>query len=182
MGDERWGTKSAMLLCSAALHFLLAPSTAWTADLAETTQLFRSGKYAECVQATEKAIAENDFSENYRLLKIRAEIELGRYGEALKTLDKALERFPQSLLLRWLGRDVCRFNRLPERAAKFDVEMTQMIQQAPWRYTDPVNQVAIGRFYLDQGIDPKKVLDTVYNVVKKRQPTYTEVFLASGEL
>jgi tetratricopeptide (TPR) repeat protein len=26
------------------------------------------------------------------------------------------------------------------------------------------------------------VLDTVYNVVKKRQPSYTEVFLASGEL
>ena len=30
--------------------------------------------------------------------------------------------------------------------------------------------------------DPKKVLDSYYNVVKKRQPTYTEVYLASGEL
>ena len=35
---------------------------------------------------------------------------------------------------------------------------------------------------LSQGLDPKKVLDTVYNVVKKRQPTYVETFLASGEL
>src|SRR5262245_61680788 len=51
--------------------FILATSVLHAADLAETTQLFRSGKYADCVQATEKAIAENDFSENYRLLKLR---------------------------------------------------------------------------------------------------------------
>src|SRR5262245_27522992 len=67
------------------------------ADLAETTQLFRSGKYSECVQSAEKAIAENDFSENYRLLKLRSEMELGRYADALKTLDEGLRRFPYSL-------------------------------------------------------------------------------------
>jgi tetratricopeptide (TPR) repeat protein len=161
---------------------LAAAPFARAADLAETTQLFRGGKYAECVKATEKAIAENDFSENYRLLKIRAEMELGRYADALKTLDEALRRFPYSLQLRWIGREVCQFNRLPERATRMEVEITQMIQQAPWRYSDAVNQVVVGRFYLSQGIDPKKVLDNVYNVVKKRQASYTEVFLASGEL
>ena len=62
----------------------------FAADLAETAQLFRSGKYAECIQSAEKAIAENDFSENYRLLKLRSEMELGRYADALKTLDEAL--------------------------------------------------------------------------------------------
>ncbi len=163
------------------LLFAAAPF-ANAADLSETTQLFRSGKYAECVKATEKAIAENDFSENYRLLKVRAEMELGRYADALKTLDEALKRFPSSLQLRWIGRDVCQFNRLPERASRLEVEITQMIQQAPWRYSDAVNQIVVGRFYLSQGIDPKKVLDNVYNVVKKRQASYTEVFLASGEL
>lgn len=152
------------------------------ADLAETNQLFRSGKYAECIGSCEKAIAENDFSENYRLLKVRSEMELGRYEEALKSFDEALTRFPYSLQLRWLGREVCQFNRQPERAAGLDVEITQMIQQAPWRYSDAVNQVVVGRFYLSQGIDPKKVLDSVYNVIKKRQPTYVETFLASGEL
>jgi tetratricopeptide (TPR) repeat protein len=152
------------------------------ADLSETTQLYRTGKYPECIAASEKAIAENDFSENYRLLKIRSEMELGRYEAALKSFDEALARFPYSLQLRWLGRDVCQFNRQPERAAKLDVEITQMIQQAPWRYSDAVNQIVVGRFYLSQGIDPKKVLDSVYNVVKKRQPTYVETFLASGEL
>src|SRR6476646_1709500 len=82
--------------------FLLA-TAAGAADLAETTQLFRGGKYAECVKASEKAIAENDFSENYRLLKIRAEMELGRYPDALKTFDEALRRFSPSVQLRCLG-------------------------------------------------------------------------------
>jgi tetratricopeptide (TPR) repeat protein len=175
-------TSFRLLLHVACCMALLAGSLAQAADLAGASQLFRSGKYVECVQAAEKAIAENDFSENFRLLKIRGEMEVGRYADALKTLDEALRRFPYSLQLRWLGRDVCRFNRMPERAARLDVEITQMVQQAPWRYSDAVNQVVVGRFYLSQGIDPKKVLDAVYNVVKKRQPTYTEVFLASGEL
>jgi len=153
-----------------------AGSSSGAADLSETTQFFRGGKYADCITASEKAIAENDFSENYRLLKIRSEMELGRYEAALKSFDEALARFPYSLQLRWIGREVCQFNRQPERAARLDVEITQMIQQAPWRYSDAVNQVVVGRFYLSQGIDPKKVLDSVYNVVKKRQPTYVETF------
>jgi tetratricopeptide (TPR) repeat protein len=152
------------------------------ADLAEVTQLFRTGKYAECAAAAEKAVAENDFSENYRVLKIKAEMELGRYSDALKTLDEALKKFPYSLPLHWLGRDVCQFNRQPERAAKLDLEFTQLIQQSPWRYSDAISQLAMGRFSLVQGVDPKQVLDTIYNVVKKRQPTFAEVFLATGEL
>src|SRR5437762_3664298 len=126
---------------------------AQAADLAEVTQLFRSGKYVECVQAADKAIAENDFSENYRLLKIRAEMELGRYADALKTLDDSLKRFPPSLPLRWLGREVCQFNRQPERAGKIDVEITQMFQQRSWAYSDAVNQITFGRFSLSQGVD-----------------------------
>jgi tetratricopeptide (TPR) repeat protein len=165
-----------------SLIFCLWCGFSSAADLAATTQLFRSGKYAECVDSAAKAIGENDFSENYRLIKIRSEMELGRYADALKTLDEGLRRFPYSVQLRWLGRKVCHFNGLDERAAKLDVEITQMIQQAPWRYSDAVNQVVLGRFFLSQGIDPKKVLDSVYNVVKKRQPTYTETYLASGGL
>ena len=38
-------------------------------------------------------------------------------------------------------------------AAKLDVEITQMFQQAPWRYSDAVNQVIFGRFSLAQGVD-----------------------------
>jgi tetratricopeptide (TPR) repeat protein len=100
----------------------------------------------------------------------------------LKTFDAALARFPQSLQLRWLGRDVCRFNQQTERAARLDEEFAALVKDFSWRYSDVVNQVVVGRFLISQRADPKKVLDGVFGEVKRRQPGYVEAFLASGEL
>jgi tetratricopeptide (TPR) repeat protein len=180
-GIEPAPLRSLLLLSSFALYTVLA-SSAVAADLFEATQLYRTGKYTECVAATEKLVADNEFSENTRWLKIRAEMEIGRYVDALRTLDVALKRFPQSIYLRWLGRDVCRFNGQADRAKKLEEEMAQLLQQAPWRYSDPLNQVVAGRFFISQAMDPKRVLDGIYNVVKKRQPNFIDVYLASGEL
>jgi tetratricopeptide (TPR) repeat protein len=171
-----------ILYLTAALATGSPLSLCHAADLLEVTKLFRTGKYAECADAAAKAIAENDLSENYRLLKLRSEMELGRYADALKTLDAALQRFPYSIQLRWFGREVCRFNRQPERAAKLDEQIAQMVKTSPWRYSDAVNQVVVARFNLSQGMDPKRVLDGTLNVVKKRQPNYAEAYLVSGEL
>ena len=70
--------------------------------------LFRTGKYAECVEASAKAIGESEFNETFRLLKLRSEMELGRYAEANETLDAAMKKFSSSIELRWIGRDVAR--------------------------------------------------------------------------
>ena len=101
------------MLAAASIPAPLAPA----ADLAELTKLFRAGKYAECVAGTAAEIENARYSENLRLLKLRAEMELGRYPDALKTLDAALKDFPTSIQVRWMGRDVCRFNQQAERAA-----------------------------------------------------------------
>jgi tetratricopeptide (TPR) repeat protein len=152
------------------------------ADSAQLLTLLRTGHYAECADAAEKAIAESEFNESYRLLKIRAEMELGRYAAAAETLDKALQRFTSSIELRWLGRDIARFNNQPERVAQFDEEITRLVQQAPWRYSDAGSRIILGKFLLAQGVDPKKVLDMTFSAVKKQQPTYAPAYLASGEL
>ena len=157
-------------------------SSASAADLVETTNLMRTGQYAACAESAAKGIKENEYNENYRLLKLRAEMELGRYADALATLDAALETFPQSIQLRWLGIDVCRFNQQDERAVKLDAEIGQFVKQNAWKYSDVVNQVVVGRYLLSQGADPKNVLDGVYNEIKRRQPSYLDVFLAQGDL
>ena len=41
------------------------------ADSAQLLMLFRTGKYAECVEASAKAIGESEFNETFRLLKLR---------------------------------------------------------------------------------------------------------------
>src|SRR5438045_5011621 len=94
----------------AVVVLLLVTSSAAAADLVATNNLFRTGQYAECVDEAAKALEESPSHETFRLLKLRAEMELGRYPDALTTLDAGLKALPYSLQLRIVGRDVCRFN------------------------------------------------------------------------
>jgi tetratricopeptide (TPR) repeat protein len=152
------------------------------ADLFEATNLYRTGKYAECVDAAAAGIAESEFNESWRLLKLQAQMQLGRYPDALKSLDEALEKVSYSIRIRWIGREVCRFNGELERAKKLDEETTELLEQFAWRYSDAANQVVIGQFLLDQGMDAKQVLTKHYNEAKRRQPNNVDVLLAIGEL
>ena len=144
--------------------------------------MYRTGKYAESIDLAAKAIAGGEISEAWPVLKLKGELTLGRYADARKTLEAALGRFPYSVQLRWLGRDVYRFNNLPERAKRMGEEMGEHVRQAAWRYRDAANAVVVGRFLLSQGVDPKQVLDAIYNEAKKQQPALAEPWLASGEL
>lgn len=157
-------------------------STAAAADYGELVKLYRSGDYAGCIDATTKAIEEASYNESYRVLKIRAELELGRYPDAQATLDAALKQFSYSIQLRWLGREVCRYNKQVERAATLEKEIPDLLRQQSWRYTDVASQMALGEFLLQEGIDPKKVLDGLYKEVKRRSPNSTAAYLACGEL
>src|SRR5262245_38431156 len=69
------GRRLHLLAALATLSAVTSPAQA--IDLAEAMQLYRGGKYAECLEAATQAIADNDFSENFRLLKLQAEMELG---------------------------------------------------------------------------------------------------------
>src|SRR5207302_3673470 len=129
-----------------------------------------------------RTIAAEVVSENCRSLKIRAELELGRYEDAAKTLEEGLKRLPTSLELRWLGREVCRYNNQPERVKQLEVEIAQLVNQAPSRYSDAVNRIVVARYLLSQGFDPRKVLDALINEVKKQQPRFAPAHLAGGEL
>src|SRR5262249_13778145 len=125
---------------------------------------------------------EEVISENQRSLKIRAELALGRYSDALQTLDEGLKRLPNSLELRWLGRDVCRYNNDSDRARALDSEFKELAEKFPWRYSDVLNRVIIARFLLSQRADPKKVLNSVLGEVKKQSPNFAPAWLASGDL
>ncbi len=173
--------RASCFVCAWLLVFS-ATKDAESADSVQIGGLFRTGKYSECVAATAKAIAAGEFKEIYPLLKLRSELELGQYADAAETLEAALKKFSNSIELRWWGRDVCRFNNQPERVAQFDEEIAKLVQQSPVRYSDAASRLIVGRFLLGQGVDPKKVLDGAYNIVKKQQPTYAPAFVASGEL
>lgn len=176
------GSLTALPIYLACLCFLLASSPLLAADGDDPATLLRTGQYAEAVDAATKAIAASDFAEGPRLLKLRAEMELGRYSDAVATLDAALKKFPFSIELRWWGRDACRFNNQPDRAKLLEQEIGELLKQNAWRYNDAPNRIILGRFLLAQGVDPKKVLDNAYNIIKKSMPGYLPAYLASGDL
>jgi tetratricopeptide (TPR) repeat protein len=168
----------------AALTFVasLAAANLARADYAEAMALFRAGKYAECIQEAEEGIAEEAASENLRSLKIRAELALGRYAEALESVNDGLQRLPGSLELRWLGREVCRYNDDTQRAGQLDAQIAELVERFPHRYSDPLNRVVVARFLLSQGADPKRVLTGLINPVKKQSPDFVPAYMASGDL
>ncbi len=157
-------------------------ASASAADLAEATESFRTGKYAECIVSAAELIAQNEYHEPAWVLKIQSEMELGRYAEAAKSLDAGLAKLTSSLQLRWLGLDVCRHTKQLERATKLDGEIKLLLEQSPWRYSDVTNQLVIGRWMLSQRTDPKQVLKKIYNDAKRRLPSKVEIWLAIGDL
>lgn len=168
-------------LALSAISFTIA-SWSRAADLAEATESFRTGKYAECIAASTELVSQNEYHEPAWLLRIQSEMELGRYADAAKSLDAALAKLTYSVQLRWLGRDVCRHTQQIERATKFDEEIKGLLLQSPWRYSDIANQLIVGRWMLSQRTDPKIVLTKNYNDAKKRMPNNVDIWLAIGDL
>jgi tetratricopeptide (TPR) repeat protein len=166
----------------ALLLLLLGARSAAAADYASATQMFREGKYSESIAAAGELVQQNEYHEPAWMLKIRGELTLGRYADAVKSLDAALAKLTNSVQLRWIGREACRYAQQGERVKKLDEEITALLQRSPWLYSDLTNQLIIGRWMLSQGVDPKQVLTKIYNEAKRRQPSHVDVWLAIGDL
>ncbi len=151
-------------------------------DARDLQKLFRAGDYAKCAEMAAKIAQERPGDEEVWALRIRSELETGRYAEALKSYEAAIRTAASSVRLRWLGRQVYRFNGQSDRARQLEAEIGTLVQQASWRYGDMQSQLALAEFFLEQKVDPKKVLDGILNVLKKRAPTFADPVIACGNL
>ena len=168
--------------CVLCLAVAVPAATLAAADLSQASNRFKSGAYSQCIEAADEAISQREYSETWRTLKIEAEMVLGRDRDARTTLEQALERFATSVRLRWLGREVYRYNDSPRQAQQMLDEMGQLLEKSPWRYTDPANHTLAGRYLLERGADPKIVLERVYDRIQKQHPLAIESSVASGQL
>ena len=157
-------------------------SDALPAEVATAEKLFESGKYAECIQVAAEGIEKTSYNETWRHLKAKSEMILGNFPEALKTLEEALKRFPTSIRVRWLAREVLLHNGQGERAIKLLGEVEQLVRLAPFRYNDSASRLTLGRYFLDKGADARQVLDLFYDPIKRNRSGYVDVYIASGEL
>jgi Tfp pilus assembly protein PilF/DNA-binding SARP family transcriptional activator len=157
-----------------------APAVA--ADLAEGEALFRSGHYDECARLAAVETGKGAWNEGWSELKIKAELARGKSAAAILSLGGALRRFPASVSLRLLGRDVYRSSGRDEDAATEMDMIEKLVLSAPQRYAAPESRLALGRFFLVRGADARKVLDQFYDVVTKERPDFVDAYLATAEL
>jgi tetratricopeptide (TPR) repeat protein len=171
-----------LLVTSLLLAAGAAAPLANGAELDESHAFYRAGKYEECIAAAKEAMARNAYGEDWPVLKIDSELRLGRYTDALQTLEGALKRFPSSIRLRWVGHLVFFFNQKPKEALKALDEISEFAKRAPYFYNDSANRVALGRYYVSKGADARSVLETFYDPVKKDYPGLSSAYIAAGEL
>jgi tetratricopeptide (TPR) repeat protein len=152
------------------------------ADIEDARKLFYAGRYEECARAVDEGIDHDSWNEAWRHLKIENQLATGKYEDALATLEEALERFPASISLHLRGREIYRFNGRERDASAAMGSIASLIQNSPRRYSTADGLVTIGRFFLIQGADARKVLDQFFDIVTKQQPTYVDAYFATAEM
>jgi tetratricopeptide (TPR) repeat protein len=93
-----------------------------------------------------------------------------------------VRRFPASVALRLLGRDVYRYNGRQEDVAGWMEDLERVVMGSPQRFATPEARVSLGRFFLLRGADSKKVLDLFYDVAIRQEPGLIEAYFATAEL
>ena len=153
------------------------------ADIEEARRQFASGRYNECLRQAEEAVVAHPDDEDWQLLLGQTLLTTGKYREARGAITNALALDSRSIRLRWLARDVFLSNGETERAGQLVDEIIQSGSSRPWIYrNDPASLVILGRALLLRGLDPKRVLDTVFENARKANPKLGEVYAASGQL
>ncbi len=159
----------------------------WTAgalaeeEVAAVRQLFIRGEYEKVGAIATAEMGTHGDELEWPLLLGEAQGELGRYAEARVTLTQALERFPSSPRLRLAAvRALRAVGAGPEAAV-------QLAPLDPQRsggrmFGPPPDIVARGRAALLFGIDPKVVMEQLYDPARKAQPELRDSYLASGDL
>ena len=161
---------------------ILVSTTLLAADRREAEKQFAQGEYAACLKEATVGVADYRYDELWWRLKIRAELQLGKYPDAKATLEEALNVHRASIVLRFLGHRVHALNNDPETALKMYEEIDLKVRGWPTRYSDSESSLILGKMLLDSGADARKVLELFYDRAKKLAPHKPEIYIASANL
>jgi tetratricopeptide (TPR) repeat protein len=170
---------ASLIIFAFSLTFIPASDAA---EIAQAEQLLNSGKYDECAKLASAEIDGGAWDEEWHILKASAELAEGKYARAQETIQQALRQYDFSVRLLLLARTSYRYNGKEAGANRVNLELERFLQSDPRRHAGPGERVALGRFLLERGVDPRQVLELVFDQVRKEAPDFAEVYLASAEL
>ncbi|UCG48344.1 MAG: tetratricopeptide repeat protein [Phycisphaerales bacterium] len=159
---------------------LLRPAAA--ADLEAARELFKTGQYARCLEAAQKAIEERAFFVEWRTLLIESRMALGQYEKAAEDMDTALPYYSLSLRLMELAHRVYQHSGQGEKAAEMPVRAYRLATGRRVGYLDARDLVVVGQCLLLLDGEPRLILDEFYNRAIEADPNCREAHLAAGSL
>ncbi len=166
-----------------ALLLLLTPSLrAVEVDAAQ--KLLATGDYAGAITAGTEALQAEPPSPNpaWPLLLGQALLETGEYTRARDTLLEGLKQWPQNIRLRLAAYDALKRTGAAADAQAQLERMENLTTNREWDYRAPADRLAVGKIALLLGADPKRVLETCFDPVRKVQPDFRDAWIAAGEL
>ena len=152
--------------------------------LKEARQLYATGEYAKAIQASEAAIAANEYDSGWRLLLLRARLTTGQYPEARQFATELLKdyRYRLNAEALWLFHLAYEANGDATEATKMLQVIIQFIN-GQRTLNDENTIVFFGRAALKaNAYDPKQVKDNLFDRVLQSDPKNREALLATGEL
>lgn len=152
------------------------------ASFLDAEQLYNEGEYEECLTLCLTEFERGVWNDRWPEKAIECLLTTGQYEKALAVYTAAKKRFSTSIGIRILGEQVFHFNGNEQLANEEIDNVFRMLRSSPWRYTSSADLVKLGRYFVSRGEDARQVLELFYDRVRKANPKYAEVYIASAEL
>ncbi|MCS1410978.1 MAG: Lipopolysaccharide assembly protein B [Verrucomicrobia subdivision 3 bacterium] len=183
--QQRAGLGAHRILLGLFAFLLGLPLSGLTgASLSEARNALIEGNYELCIKQCRESIrGQNRPNENWFLLLIQAQLTVGKYDDAYKTLEAGLDATRErSIRLYYDGRKVAYFQNRPAEAQKYVEKINELAGSRGWAYQDPENLIALGKTALVLGAEPRWVLEFFFDPGRKADPPLRNSILAAGQL
>ncbi len=174
--------RPAWLVAYCCTMLALPALSAKAADFSEARAIFFRGDYAACIEVTQAEVDRGIWNDYWSRLLVETLLTTGQYERARAVYEQVASKFSNSLPLRVLGAEVYRYCGEGEKGQRLLDEIPDLVQSAPWRYSDRDNMLTIGKYLLAEGEDARAVLDAFYDRSLKSDPKFVDAHIAIAEL
>lgn len=170
-----------LALCS-ALHAQDLERIYEEDNLEPMRRILASGRYEDVALVGERAIKAGMKSPDWRVLRVKALMALGRETEARDEVQLAVKTFPGHLEMLMLQHEnALRLGR-KDIASEALKAVNEVAKTKPAKDRSAADYVALGKAALALGADAKKVIQQYFQVAQKKDAKFEPAYLAEGQL
>ena len=151
-------------------------------DLETVRQHFKKGQYAKCIDMASAAISDQEDSDEWPCVLLKALMATGQYKEAGAAAMDQLRNYRRSLAVPFAAYHAFQGNGQADLARMMLQQIYRSASIRDLAYMPAQDQVAVGRSLLLLGGEPKLILDEFFTRAQRKDPNCVDAYLAAGDL